>query len=330
MEAIVIDQFGDTSEFRRTELPKPELKPGHLLIEVAATSVNPVDLMIREMGPAFLAPGLPAVLHGDVAGTVVETAPDVVDFEPGDEVYACAGGVLGQGGALSEFMLADAALVAHKPKSLSMREAAALPLVSITAWEALRQRVAVKSGDKVLVHGATGGVGHIAIQLAKAVGAEVYATASTEAKLAHGRELGADHLINYRESSVREYVERHTGGNGFDVVFDTAGSENLINSFEAAKLNGNVITTVALGSTDLTTAHLRGLSLHVVFMLIPMLHNHRRHEHGAILREIASLVDAGHIRPLLDPHLFSMAEVGAAHRLMESGEHVGKISLEWD
>ncbi len=172
--------------------------PGHVLIRVAATSVNPVDFKIRAGVVKDIAPDFPAVLHGDVAGVIEVVGEGVNAFKPGEEVYACAGGVKGLGGALAEFLLADATLVARKPKSLSMREAAALPLVSITAWEGLIDRAKVQAGQNVLVYGATGGVGHIAIQLASWAGAKVFATASSDEKMASARELGADVVINYR------------------------------------------------------------------------------------------------------------------------------------
>lgn len=331
MQAMLIEEFGQTEAFAAGELPRPTMKAGHVLIEVHATSVNAVDLLIRQMGPPFLAPALPAVLHSDVAGVVVEVAPDVVEFKPGDEVYGCAGGLLGMGGgALSEYMLADARLIAHKPRSLGMAESAALPLVTLTAWEALCERVLVKPGDKVLVHGGTGGVGHIAIQLAAASGADVYATVSSDDKGYIARTLGAKHVINYHTTSVSGYVEQYTAGKGFDIILDTIGNQNLMTSFEGAKLNGNVVTTVALGQYDLTTAHLKGLSIHVVFMLIPLLHNANRAHHGAILSEASQLVDEGKLQPLIDPNKFTIAEVAAAHALMESGQHIGKIVLTRD
>lgn len=327
MRAMVVEQFGDGSVFTEREMPRPPMKPGHVLIEVHATSVNPVDLLIRQMGPPFLAPELPAVLHSDVAGVVVDAAPDVRDFMVGDEVYGCAGGLLGLGGALGEYMLADARLIARKPKSIGMAESAAMPLVTLTAWEALQERALVKPGNKVLVHGGAGGVGHIAIQLARVLGADVYATVSSESKGNIARAFGARDVIDYRETSVPEYVNRYTDGNGFDVVFDTIGNENLVKSFEATKLNGDVVTTVSLGRYDMTTAHLRGLSVHVVFMLIPLLHNYNRVHHGAVLEKAARLIDEGKLRPLMDPNKFTILEVAEAHKLMESGEHVGKIVL---
>jgi NADPH2:quinone reductase len=248
-------------------------------------------------------------------------------FKPGDEVYACAGGVKGLGGAIAEFLLADAALVAKKPKSLSMREAAALPLVSITAWEGLIDRAKVHAQQNVLIYGATGGVGHIGLQLAKWAGAKVFATASSEKKMAIARELGADVVINYREQTVEEYVTEHTDGKGFDIVFDTVGNDNLQNAFKAAALNGTVVSTLALSTQDLSLVHAKGLTLHVVYMLIPMLHGVGRTHHGEILSKLAQLVDEGNVRPLLAPKSFSFADVAEAHRYAESGQAMGKVTL---
>jgi NADPH2:quinone reductase len=273
---------------------------------------------------------LPAVLHGDVAGVVEAVAPDVRGFRPGDEVYACGGGVKGMGGALAEFMLVDAALVALKPKSLSMIAAAALPLVTITAWQGIFERAPIGPGTKLLIHGGAGGVGHIAIQLAKQAGAQVFVTASSPRKMAVARSLGADEVIDYRRESVQNYVARLTDGNGFDVVFDTVSGGNLKHTFEATRLNGDVVATVALGEFDLSPVHLKALSLHVIFMLIPLIHNVGRSAYGEILREAAALVDEGKLRPVIDPHPFPMAKIADAHALLESGEALGKVVLSWE
>ena len=193
-----------------------------------------------------------------MAGVVEEIGTGVTSLKPGDEVYACAGGIKGLGGALAEYMVADAELVAPKPKNLSMTEAGALPLVTITAWNAIVDRAKVRPGQKVLVHGGTGGVGHIGVQLAKQAGAEVYATVSTDRKAAVAKELGADHVILYRDASVSDYVEEHTGGKGFDVVFDTVGGDTMDRSFEAAAANGVVLTIAARSTHDLSLLHGKG------------------------------------------------------------------------
>ena len=225
-----------------------------------------MDYKIRQGAIPDIAPTFPAVLHGDVAGVVEAIGVGVTQFQPGDQVYACAGGVKGLGGALSEYLLADVNLVAHKPTSVTMIEAAALPLVSITAWEGLIDRAKIQPGQRVLVYGATGGVGHIGVQLAKWSGATVYALVSSEEKGAIARQLGADFTINYRQQPVEEFVAEYTDGQGFDVVFDTVGNANLQEAFKAAKLNGTVASTVSLSTQDLTLLHAKGLTLHLVYM----------------------------------------------------------------
>lgn len=328
MKAFVIENFGKPTVFQTANLPIPEILSHHILIRVKATSINPVDLKIRQGVLADLAPVFPAVLHGDVAGVVEAVGDDVEGFKVGDEVYACAGGVRGTGGALAEYMLADANLAAHKPKSLSMTEAAALPLVSITAWEGLIDRAQVQPGQKVLVYGSTGGVGHIAVQLAKWAGAIVYASVSDDRKAAIAHELGADVTINYRQSSVDEFVTQHTDGQGFDLVFDTVGNDNLQNAFRAVKLNGTVVSLVSLSQQDLSLLHAKGLTLHLVYMLLPMLFGVNRSYHGEILAKIARLVDEGKVRPLLDAKSFTFADIADAHTYAQSGAAIGKIALE--
>ena len=328
MKAMILNEYGDNAEFKITELSKPPVKAGHVVVRVAATSVNTVDTMIRQMGQEDLplSPDLPAVLGMDFAGTVEAVGEGVNEFAPGDEVYGCAGGLADLQGALAEYMLADARLIAHKPRSLSMREAAALPLVGITAYEGL-QRANVRADQKVLVHGGTGGVGHVAVQLARHFGASVYATVTGDKQTGIIEQYGAT-AIDYQTETVADYVANHTDGAGFEVVFDSVGGANMANSFEAAALNGNVTTTVALLELDLTPAHFKGLSLHVVFMLIPMLHNHKRDEHGAILAKLGEIVDAGALKPLLDEKRFGLSEVGQAYDRLTSGQAIGKVVVE--
>lgn len=327
MRAQIIDAFGETDVFRITSLPEPRPAPGEVVVALAATSVNPVDYKVRRYGPS-IAPALPAVLGCDVAGTVVALGPGVTDFKVGDEVYGCAGGVAGvSGGSYAELIAADARLLAHKPSNLTLREAAALPLVTITAWEGL-DRAGVGAGSSVLIHGGAGGVGHIAIQLAKARGAIVSATVSSDEKAAIAERLGADHVINYREENVADYVARLTGGRGFDVVFDATGGDDIAASFAAARLNGHVVTIVSQYEADLSPMHAKGLSLHVVFMLIPMLHDIGREAHGHLLRAAAELAEAGKLQPLIDPEHFALADLPRAHQKAEAGRALGKIVID--
>ncbi len=329
MKATVIREFGSASQFSVEDIGVRELKSGEIKINVKATSVNPVDLKIRSGVAEAFAPEFPAVLHGDVAG-VVEEVYEGSHFEVGDEVYACAGGVLGLSGALCEHMIVDQKLVAKKPTSLSMKEAAALPLVSITAWEALVDRMDVQPGQNVLIHGATGGVGHVAIQLAKALGAIVYTTASTRNKMEIGKDLGADYAINYKETSVEEYVNEYTDGKGFDIVFDTVGGDNMEKSFQAVKNGGQVACIVGSGEHDITPLYVKSATYHGVLMLIPMLTNEGREHHGEILSRVAHMVDHGAIKPILDEEIFKFSTIGDAHARLESGKTIGKVVAEND
>lgn len=324
---MILNAYGEDAEFEAADVPRPEPEPGRVLVRIAASSVNTVDTMIRRMGRDLpFSPETPAILGMDFAGTVEAVGAGVDGYAVGDEVYGCAGGLADLPGTLAEFLSADPHLIAPKPRNLSMREAAALPLVGITAHEGLT-RAGVTAGQRVLVHGGSGGVGHVAVQLAKHLGADVYSTGGGDAQLALIRELGAT-AIHYKDETVERYVAEHTGGAGFDVVFDSVGGANLTKSFEAAALNGQIATTVALCELDLTQAHLKGLSLHVVFMLIPMLHRHRREAHAEILRDLARIAEAGGLTPVLDREPFSLEEVGRAHARLESGKAIGKVVVE--
>lgn len=326
MKAMVLNSYGENSVFEATEVATPEAKAGEVLVKIAASSVNTVDTMIRNMGNDLpLSPDNPAILGMDFAGTVEAVGEGVEGYAVGDEVYGCAGGLADLPGTLAEYIAADANLIAHKPKNLSMKEAAAIPLVGITAYEGLI-RTGVSKGQKVLVHGGAGGVGHIAIQLAIHFGGDVYATGSGD-KLSVIEELGAT-AIDYKAQSVEDYVAEHTGGAGFDVVFDSVGGANMLNSFNAAALNGKVASTVSLCEIDLSTAHFKGLSLHVVFMLIPMLHNYKREKHAQILKGLTTIAEVGALKPILDEQSFSLEQAGEAHARLQSGQTIGKVVVE--
>ncbi|QKK09158.1 MAG: zinc-dependent alcohol dehydrogenase family protein [Planctomycetota bacterium] len=327
MHAMLIKSFGPDAPFEAAEVATPDVKPGHLRVKIAASSVNTVDTMIRNMGKDLpLSPDAPAILGMDFAGTVDAVGAGVDGYAVGDEVYGCAGGLADLPGTLAEFIVADARLLAKKPSNLSMREAAALPLVAITAYEGLT-RAGIRPGQKVLVHGGSGGVGHVALQLARHFGATVYSTGGGAPQMALIERLGAT-PINYKTESVEAYVATHTGGTGFDLVFDSVGGANMTNSFEAAALNGQIASTVAMCELDLSLAHFKGLSLHVVFMLIPMLHNHGREQHAEILRRVAEIVEAGGLTPVLDESRFSLEQAGQAYARLGSGKAMGKVVID--
>ncbi len=326
MKAYITNSRGPEACFEIAEVIIPEPGERQILIEVKATSLNPVDNMFLR-SDIGMNPELPSILHGDVAGVVSSVGEGVDKFKEGDEVYACAGGFKGHDGALAEFMLADAQLVAHKPKSLDFAYSAALPLVAITAWEGLFDRADLQPNQHVLVHGGTGGVGHVALQLAKIKGARVATTISNEAKAKIVRDLGADDIINYKEQTVEQYVVSLTGGKGFDIVYDTIGGKNLDLSFTAARINGQVINIIAFSPFDLSPAFSRGLTIHFENMTFPLITGVGLEKQGKILEEIAKYVDDGKLKPLLHEQRFTFDQANEAHALYESKKHTGKIVL---
>jgi len=326
MRAMVIRDFGGPEVFEETELPIPEAGEGQVRLKVVATSYNPIESKIRA-GLARLGPDFPAVLNSDVSGVIDQVGPGVVDFAVGDKVFACSGGIKGGQGALAEYTVVDVRLLAKAPESLDLADCAAIPIGFITSWYALCRKAKVQEGQRVLVLGGTGGVGNIGVQLARALGAEVYATVSSDEKARLVRELGAVEAIDRRVESPEEYVANHTDGKGFDLVFDTAGGPALDHAFVSARHEGDVVTINARANHDLTPAHSRGQSLHIVMMLASMLKGVDLEHYGEILSEAARLADEGKLRPLLDTQRFSVWDVADAHRYAASGAPVGKILL---
>jgi NADPH:quinone reductase len=324
MKAVVLKKFGGLENLSLEDLPIPRVGQGSVLLRAAAASVNPVDVSIRKGAP--FSPSLPATIGCDVAGVVEALGEGVTEFAPGDEVFGCVGGVRGSGGTFAQYVLADVKLLAPKPRILSMRAAAALPLVAITAHEGMT-RGGVLPSHRVLIHGGTGGVGHVAVQLAMALGAKVFATVSAESR-AIAMRMGATDAIDYRAETVEAYVRRLTSDLGFDVVFDTIGGQHLEQSFQAARNGAQIVTTMALTQLDLSPMHLKGLSLHVIFMLLPLLTGIGRERHGAILREVAALADAGKLQPLVDETRFTLTTAADAFRHLESGEATGKVVID--
>lgn len=329
MKAIAINGHGDVDVLHEIEVDAPKPKRGHVVIDVKATSVNPVDTKIRKGSEGTAGMVYPAILHMDVSGVISEVGEGVTNFKVGDEVYGCVGGIVGIPGTLADKVEADAVLLAHKPKTLSFGEAASLPLVAITAWEAIIGRAEIQPSDKVLVHGGTGGVGHIGLQLAKALGAHVTTTVVDEERAEIAKQLGADETVLFPKEEPKEYVERLTNGHGFDTVFDTVGGPVLQNSLIAAKLKGHVISTIGYADYNLTEMHFKALRLDLVFMAISIIHNIDRDTHGDILRRLAGLVDKGQVIPLIDSVFpFTLDGVKAAHSRLESGLATGKIVIE--
>jgi NADPH2:quinone reductase len=311
--------------FRAVDAVRPEPGPGQVLVRVRASGVNPLDTKIRAGEARHAAQPLPAVLGLDMAGIVEATGQGVTAFRRGDEVFGMVGGVGGLPGTLAEFVVADVELLAPKPKNLTMRQAAALPLVTITAWEGLVDRAGVRAGQSVLVHAGAGGVGYATAQIAVAYGATVLATVSAD-KRSIIEALGV--VAIDRQTPVEAYVAQHTGGEGFDIVYDTLGGPVLDASFVAVKrYTGHVVSCLGWGSHSLAPLSFRGATYSGVFTLLPLLTGMHRAHHGEILRKAAKLAEQGQLKPLLSERQFGPDEIADAHDMVAKGGR-GKVVVE--
>jgi NADPH2:quinone reductase len=323
MRALILDQAD--AAFREVTLDRPVPKAGEVLVRIHASGVNPLDLKIRSGHAAHARHPFPAILGLDLAGVVEELGPGVSQFRPGDAVYGLTGGVAGVQGSLAEFAAVDARLLAKVPDGLTLREAATLPLVFITAWEGLVDRAAVQAGQKVLIQGA-GGVGRIAIQIARAFGAVVFATGSA-GRLKDIERLGAT-AIDYRRSNVEEYVGDHTAGRGFDLVYDTVGGATLDACFQAVRRFGHVVSCLGWGSHTLAPLSFRAATYSGVFTLLPLLTGEGRAHHGDLMREATRLVEADLIVPHLDTEHFDFSAIEAAYQRIGQGQATGKVVID--
>ena len=330
MKAIHMTAPGPATEvLRPVDIDEPEIStPTGVKVQLKAAGINPIDTKLRSRGVLY-PDALPAILGCDGAGIVIATGTEVKRFQPGDEVWFCHGGLGGAPGNYAEFTVLEETEAEPKPASLNFEEAAALPLVLITAWEALFDRARLSTDQTVLVHAGAGGVGHVAIQLAKSVGAQIAATVSTQEKAGVVKKLGADHVIAYRDCDFTEAALEWTGGRGVDVVLDTIGGETFRKSLAAAATYGQVVTLLDPGN-DVTwkDARNRNLGIHFTLMLTPMLQDlpaARKHQ-GDILNQCARLIDDGKLKPLVSQSL-PLENVARAHELVEAGHMQGKIVL---
>jgi NADPH2:quinone reductase len=323
MQAAVLEAYG--APLRLSEIARPVAGPGQVLVRIVASGVNPLDVKIQAGAGAHAHQSPPAVLGLDLAGIVEAVGRGVTGFRRGDEVFGLAGGVGGHQGSLAEYMAVDASLLAIKAANMSMREAATMPLTFITAWEGLVDRAAVKAGQNVLVQGGAGGVGRMAVQIACALGASVFATGSTSSQTSIER-LGATFID--REEPVPDYVERLTNGVGFDVVYDTVGGTVLDASFGAVRRFGHVVSCLGWGSHALAPLSFKAATYSGVFTLLPLLTGHGAQRHGEILAEATRLAEAGQLVPSLDARRFSLRAVSDAYDAIAKGDTHGKLVID--
>ena len=329
MKAILMRETGGPAVLEEVERPMPTLTAStDVLVRLEAAGVNPVDTKVRSRG-VMVPDGLPAILGCDGAGVVEAVGDSVKRFKPGDEVWFCHGGLGGPAGSYAEYALVDESIAERKPRTLDFAHAAAAPLVLITAWEALFDRANVREGKTVLIHAGAGGVGHVAIQLARLAGARVAATVSSPQKADFVHSLGAEYSINYREEDLVEAVMDWTEGRGVDVAIDTVGPEVFAATIPAMAYYGDLVTILDPGS-DLNFKEARNRNLRIGFelMLTPMLRNlpEARVHQGEILRRCAEWIDRGEL-VIHVSETFPLAQAAAAHRRIEEGHTQGKLVL---
>jgi len=327
MQALILENYN--TPYRLSTIPTPSPAKGQVLVKIKASGVNPLDLKIQAGQAAHARTVLPAILGLDLAGIVEKVGEGVTQFTAGEEVYGMTGGVAGIQGSLAGYAAVDADLLARKPHNLTMREAAAIPLVFITAWEGLVDRANVGEGHTVLVHGGAGGVGHMALQLAKARNAKTYTTVDP-AKNDLIKSYGAI-PIDYTKLSTEEYVQQYTDGEGFDIVFDTLGGKVLDSSFLSVKrYTGHVVSALGWGAHSLAPLSFRGATYSGVFTLYPLISGHGRAHHGEILRHATALVEAGKLRPNVDPEHYNLETVADAYAAIQQHRTSGKVVIEVD
>lgn len=316
MKALVLPSFGGPDAFELRDVPKPVPGAGQVLVQVHATSINPLDYQVRRGDYPDLVP-LPAITGHDVSGVVEAVGPGVTAFVPGDEVWYTPQ-IFQGAGSYAQYHVAAEGIVAKKPAALSHVEAAALTLVGGTAWEALVVRAGLRVGESILIHGGAGGVGHVAIQLAKAMGAKVFTTARA-ANTEFVQCMGADVVIDYENEDYADAVLRHTGGHGVDVVFDTIGGNTLSRSADVLAQLGRVVSIVDIAQPqNLIAAWGKNASYHFVFT----------RQHRGKLDELGALVARGQLRPHVGA-VFTLADVPRAHALLQSPNNglQGKIAI---
>jgi len=306
MHAVRIHSFGDADVLKVEEVPPPDAKDNQIVIRVMAASVNPVDYKIRSgKYPLVKQDQLPKVLGRDVSGVVERVGAGIRQFKKGDAVYAM---LSGEAGGYAEYAIASAGEAARKPKQLDFVQAAAVPLAALTAWQGLFDHGGLTAGQRVLIHGGAGGVGHFAIQFAKARGAWVAATVSS-ADMELARKLGADLAIDYRAEKFEDAVK------DIDLVYDLIAGDTQARSFAVLKNGGAIVSTLQKpDEAALARKHARGA------------HYLAKPDAGQ-LAEIAALIDAGTVHVVIDA-IYPLEQAARAHRHMEDDHIAGKVVLQ--
>ncbi|WP_046668528.1 NADP-dependent oxidoreductase [Neorhizobium galegae] len=330
MKSFLIDRYRKGGALRFGEIPEPALRDNDVMVEVHAAGVNALDNKIRDGEFKLILPyRLPLVLGNDVAGVVVRVGANVRKFKPGDEVYARP--AQDRIGTFAEYIAMDEADVARKPGNLTMVEAASIPLVALTAWQVLVERANLQKGQKVLIHAGSGGVGTVAIQLAKHLGAHVATTTST-ANVALAKSLGADVVVDYKKDDFEKVLQ------GYDVVLNSLGKDTLEKSLDVLKPGGKLISISGPPDPDFARQNGSGWLLQQVMRLLSFGIRRKAGRrkigysflfmtaNGGQLAQITSLIEAGHIRPVMD-RVFPFDQTNEALDYVETGRAKGKVVI---
>ncbi|CAK0767724.1 NADPH:quinone reductase [Gammaproteobacteria bacterium] len=329
MKAVMMTAVGGPEVLEVRKVPLPTIDRGNqLLVRLKAAGINPVDTKLRSRG-TYYPDRLPTILGCDGAGVVEEVGPQVRRFRPGDEVFFCFGGIGNQPGTYAEYTVIEEDCVAQKPTHWSFVEAAAAPLVCITAWESLHDRGRIAPNSTVLIHAGAGGVGHVAIQLAVAAGARVATTVGNSEKVAFVQKLGAERPLLYREQDFVTETLAWTGGEGVDLAFDTVGGRTFAATFPAVRVYGDLVTILQPSAeVDWGVARSRNLRISLELMLTPMHLNLAaalRHQ-GKILEHCATLAQTNKLHIHVAETL-PLAQAALAHQRIQLGSTSGKIVL---
>jgi len=330
MRAIIMSKPGSPDILEMRQMKKPIITcPHDVLVRLKATGANPIDTKLRNKG-TYAKKQKEAILGCDGSGIIEAVGTSVTRFRSGDCVYYCYGGIGLAPGTYAEFAVVPEWFLAEKPVSLDFIEAAAAPLVLITAWESLFDRARIQTGQKVFVHAGAGGVGHVAIQLARIAGCDVATSVSSNEKAAFVRSLGADHVINYRKRDVTQALLEWTDGKGVDVAFDTVGDDAFKQLIPAVRVYGDLVTILQVpDDADWAAIRLRNIRISEELMLTPMimdLKNAAYHQ-SDILKRCAAHFDDGRLIVHVS-HTLPLEQTADAHRLIEATGMTGKIVLE--
>lgn len=329
MKAILMTAIGGPDVLKLDEIEAPICKDQDILIKLKGAGINPLDWKMRGKGTRY-PENMPAILGCDGAGVVEEVGSEVKKYQIGDEVYFCHGGIGGHPGNYAEYSVINENFAAFKPNVLSFVDAAASPLVLITAWESLFDRITLKKGQTVLIHAGAGGVGHIAIQLAKYAGCQVITTVSNQEKAEFVKGIGADHVIIYKDTDFVEATLEYTQGQGVDVALDTVGGEIFAKSLSAVRIYGDLVSILSPpDGMNWGTARVRNIRVSFELMLTPMtedLANGKIH-HADILKKCAELYDSGKLKIAIDK-VFPLENASKAHEYAENQTNIGKVVLE--